>query len=161
MATQRPQDPNTRPTRGNEVVATATTEPRPVTLRGPRATQAPPLWGALFVLPRLLCSCWTPTNTWQRGPRGWEILSPSHGHIWAPSRVSQTRFSLFGATYGPAVPARPRSPRTAPCLARGCLLGADAWDLEEYEGAWPAPSTLFSGSYCTVPDITYNVVDYV
>ena len=174
MATRRPQDPDTRPTRGNEVVATATTEPRPVTLRGrallpPRTVLALhgaalgphgrlSFGGAPIVLPQSLCGCWTPTETWQIT---WRSLGSSRDLTRAPRRVSRPGPPLFGATYGPAVPARPRSPRGASCLARGCLFGVDSWDLEEYEGAWPAPSTLFSRSCCTVPDLTYIVVDYV
>ena len=174
MATRRPQDPDTRPTRGNEVVATATTEPRPVTSRGgallpPRtvfalhgaALVAPgrlSSGGAPIVFPQLQCGCWTPTETWQIT---WRSLGPSRDLTRAPSRVPRPGSSLFGATYGPAVPARPRSPRDAFCLARGCLFGVDKWDLGEYGGAWPAPSALSPRSCCTVLEITYNVVAYV
>ena len=174
MATRRPQDPDTKPTRGNEVVTTATTEPRPVTLRGgallpPRtvlalhgaALVAPgrlSIGGAPTVFPQSLYGCWTPTETWQIT---WRSLGSSHDLARAPLRVSCPGPSLLGATYGPAVPARPRSPRGASCLARGCLFGVGAWDLEEYEGARPAPSALFSRSYCTVLDLSYIVVDYV
>ena len=174
MATRRPQDPDTRPTRGNEVVATATTEPWPVTMRGgallpPRtvfalhgAALGPPgrlsSGGAPIVFPQPRCGCWTPTETWQITWRG---LGSSRDLTRAPLRVSRIDCPLFGATYGPAVPARPRSPCTAPCPVRGCLFGVDAWDLEEHEGAWPAPSALSSRSCCTVPDLTYIVVAYV
>ena len=173
-STRRPQDPDTRPTRGNEGVATATTEPRPVTLR--RGALLPPrtvlalhgaalgphrrllFGGAPLVFPRPLCGCWTPAETWQITWRG---LGSSRDLTRTPRRVSRPGPPLFGATHGPAVPARPRSPRSAPCLARGCLFGVDSWDPEECEGAWPAPPALFSRSHCTVPDIAYIVVAYV